>query len=146
MIMGVVYFVFLRQLSEGYMLWFPIAACFVLGTPFAAILACRDIRKKENKFIGTGFEYFEIANIAAKASAYVHFVAALVFAVIIILLDEPSPDLIDFFAVFGLYIFFGSIPHLILYVFITAPFSHFCAFVFYKCYSAPVPQNELLKQ
>ena len=127
--------VFIRAVFQDFMFTVPISLCFAFGTPIVAWLSCRALRRRaalqnaapSNK---VGFQFLEVWPAALKYSFYVH--AAAFFTHLLLLNAVLKGGLYGF----ALFLMFGGLLNLILFLVITLPFSVFCAAIFAMLYTA----------
>lgn len=116
----------------------PTAACFILGTPLAAWLACWYLKKFINR---AKLRYWRSSALAALLGATsVHFVAAITYAVVVALFVDMSGGGYDssqydkgFWDIFFSMMTF----HWVIWLFITLPLSLICATIFWRVTKFP---------
>ena len=121
-------FSLVETFSGGHIDWLvtlPLSLCFLFGTPAAAWIACRYLRKTENPADLPGWgDCFGAGLLGATA---VHASAALLHTILLgtSVVSAPPQDFITI-------LFVAALMHLGLWIIITLPFTLLCATIFWR--------------
>lgn len=119
-----------------YFIILPILACFSLGSPLAAWLACRQLHKISD--VEKIWWWQTSAWQGLKAATWVHFIAALFYSLafaIYFLLESKTPG--SNLSQFATLLLTSAMINLCLWVIITLPLSLVCATIFWRVAKLP---------
>ncbi len=112
----------------GFMLW-PIALCFLLGTPVAAWLACRRLKKIEDPKILSLWR--KSASSGILAASIVHFIAASGYTLYFVFTVADTHNGAGLANEFFDFLLISLITNIGLFTILTLPFALICATIFW---------------
>ena len=112
----------------GFMLW-PIAQCFLLGTPVAAWLACRRLKKVGDPKILSLWR--KSASSGIFAASLVHFIAAGGYTLYVIFSAADRHNGAGITTEFSGFLLVSLIINIGLFTILTLPFALICATIFW---------------